>query len=48
MITLGNTIVKRKKTYVFMLIIKSHNKVIVNAMDRNNNIQLDIDKILKG
>jgi hypothetical protein len=34
-----------------MLIIKAtgkHNKVIVDAMDQSNNIQLDIDKMLRG
>jgi hypothetical protein len=51
MITLGNIKVKRKKTLVFMLIIKAtnkHNKVIVNAMDWSKNIQLDINKMLTG
>jgi hypothetical protein len=51
MTTLGNIRVKRKKTSVFMLIIKAtdkHNKVIIDAMDRSNDIQLDIDNMLRG
>jgi len=51
MTTIGNIGVKRKKTSVFMLIIKTtnkHNKVIIDAMDWSNNIQLDIDNMLRG
>ncbi len=45
-ITLGNIGVKRK-SYVFTLVIEAidkNNKVLVDAMDQLNSIQLDIDK----
>jgi hypothetical protein len=45
--TLGNIGVKRKRSFVFTPIIEAINKnskVLVDAMDRINSIQLDIDK----